>query len=217
MPRLCRNACRRNVSGVVRHGGKSMLDEALSRRNFLRAAGSAAGAGWVASLWPAILAAAQDAAAARDAGAAFETLSPEEAADLAAIAARIIPSDETPGANEAGVVYFMDGALRTFMAGARDSVLEGLAALNRKAAAAQPGARFAALAPEAQATLLKAEEATPFFGTVHFLTVGGMFALPVYGGNRDHVGWKLLGFEHRHFWQPPFGHYDAAVAKGGRK
>jgi gluconate 2-dehydrogenase gamma chain len=194
-----------------------MLDEALSRRNFLKAAGSAAGAGWIGALWPAVLAAAQDAAAARDAGAPFEVLLPEDAADLKAIAAQIIPSDGLPGANEAGVVYFMDSALGTFMAGARDSVLAGLQALNAKASAAQPGARFAALAPEAQTALLKAEEATPFFGTAHFMTVAGMFALPVYGGNRGHAGWKLLGFEHRHFWVPPFGHYDAPAPAGKKK
>ncbi|MGH8481832.1 MAG: gluconate 2-dehydrogenase subunit 3 family protein [Nevskiaceae bacterium] len=194
-----------------------MLDEALSRRGFLRAAGSVAGAAGLAALWPAVLAAAQGAATARDAAAPFETLTADEAADLAAIAAQIIPSDALPGATEAGVVYFIDGSLRTFMAGARESVLSGLAALNRKAAAAQAGARFAALPPEGQVALLKAEEATPFFGTVHFMTVAGMFALPVYGGNRDYAGWKLLGFEHRMAWLPPFGHYDAPAPAGKAK
>ncbi len=40
-------------------------------------------------------------------------------------------------------------------------------------------------------------------------SLAGMFAMPSYGGNRDHVGWSLLGFPHQHAWQPPFGHYDA--------
>ena len=35
------------------------------------------------------------------------------AAEIEAIAARIIPSDATPGAREAGVVYFIDRALST--------------------------------------------------------------------------------------------------------
>jgi hypothetical protein len=192
----------------------SMLDEALSRRGFLKVAG----AGWLAALWPQLLAAAQDAASARDAGAAFETLDADEAADLAAIASQIFPTDALPGAREAGVVYFMDSALRTFMSGARESVASGLQALNARAAAAQPGARFAALPAEGQVSLLKAEENTPFFGTVRFLTVAGMFALPVYGGNQNYAGWKMLGFEHRHVWAPPFGHYDApAPAAKGKK
>ena len=182
--------------------------ELLTRRGFLTAAGSAA---WLAAGWPAILAAAEQAAAARDAGAAFETLAPDEAADLAAIAAQIFPTDALPGANEAGVVYFMDSALHTFMAGAKEPVLAGLQALNAKAAAVQPGARFAKLPVDEQTRLLQANDATPFFGTVRFLTIAGMFSLPVYGGNRGYAGWKLLGFEHRHFWQPPFGAYDAGA------
>ena len=191
-----------------------MLDEALSRRSFLKAAG----AGGLAALWPQLLAAAQAAAEARDAGAAFETLTPEEGADLAAIASQIFPTDALPGANEAGVVYFMDSALRTFMAGAREPVAAGLQALNAKAAAAaQPGARFAQLPAEGQVKLLKAEENTPFFGTVRFMTVAGMFALPVYGGNQDYAGWKMLGFEHRHVWAPPFGHYDTPAPAGAGK
>ena len=32
--------------------------------------------------------------------------------------------------------------------------------------------------------------------------------MPAYGGNRDGVGWKLIGFEDRHVFQPPFGYYD---------
>jgi gluconate 2-dehydrogenase gamma chain len=184
----------------------------LSRRGFLKAAGSAAGATWLAAHWPAALAAGQDAAAARDAGAKFETLTAAEGADFAAIAAQIIPTDHLPGATEAGVVYFIDSALRAFMAGAAPGVRDGLAALNRKAAAVQAGARFAGLTADEQLTLLKAEEQSPFFGTVRFLTIAGMFALPSYGGNQKYAGWKMLSFDHRHVWAPPFGHYDALAA-----
>ncbi len=36
----------------------------------------------------------------------------------------------------------------------------------------------------------------------------GFLGNPSYGGNRDHVGWKLIGFEDRMAFQPPFGYYD---------
>ena len=33
-------------------------------------------------------------------------------------------------------------------------------------------------------------------------------ASPEYGGNRDGVGWRMIGFVDEHAFQPPFGYYD---------
>ena len=44
------------------------------------------------------------------------------------------------------------------------------------------------------------------------LTVLGLLALPKYGGNHDNLGWKLIGVEDNHFWEPPFGYYDQDYA-----
>ena len=33
-----------------------------------------------------------------------------------------------------------------------------------------------------------------FFAQLHGITMAGFFSDPIYGGNRDKVGWKLLGF-----------------------
>jgi hypothetical protein len=41
----------------------------------------------------------------------------------------------------------------------------------------------------------------------------GTFALPSWGGNRDYMGWHLLGFEHQMTFQAPFGYYDAQERK----
>jgi hypothetical protein len=38
-----------------------------------------------------------------------------------------------------------------------------------------------------------------------------MFANPEYGGNRDKIGWKMIGFDDRFSWGPPFGWYDRDV------
>lgn len=182
-----------------------------ARRAFLRATGTAAGTSWLALHFPGLLAVAEAAAAARDAGTAFAQLSPVEAAALEAIAARIIPTDETPGAREAGVIHFIDQALGDFMADAAGALRAGIETVDALAAEADEGKRFADLEPEGQDAILQAVEETPFFGLMHYLTVAGMFALPSYGGNRDHLGWQLLGFDHRHGWLPPFGHYDAEL------
>ena len=77
-------------------------------------------------------------------------------------------------------------------------------AVNRYAADAK-GAVFAALKPEDQdgvldalaqgAALLKASVAAKaFFGLLWQNTLEGFFADPIYGGNKDMVGWKLIGF-----------------------
>ena len=42
----------------------------------------------------------------------------------------------------------------------------------------------------------------------------GVFAVSEYGGNAGKVGWKLIGFEDRYAWQPPFGYYDSDAARG---
>ncbi len=33
-----------------------------------------------------------------------------------------------------------------------------------------------------------------FFSQLHGITMAGFFSDPIYGGNRDKIGWKLLGF-----------------------
>jgi gluconate 2-dehydrogenase gamma chain len=150
---------------------------------------------------------------------AFEVFSPEEAADVEAISALIIPTDATPGAREARVVYFIDNSLAKWASATRADFLKGLNELNADAAKRWPGAgRFATLPAESQTALLTAwdKERKPFFDVVRNATVTGMFSLPEYGGNADKVGWKLLGFEDRYVWHPPFGSYDVE-ANGGNQ
>jgi hypothetical protein len=45
------------------------------------------------------------------------------------------------------------------------------------------------------------------------LTVMGVFSDPRHGGNRDHVGARIHGIDHRPAYQPPFGWYDAEEAR----
>jgi len=187
-----------------------------TRREFLRASAGVLGGGWLAANWPGVAAAAAAAAKARDAGADFRYLDPLDAADLEAMAALIIPDDDSPGAREAGVVYFMDTALGSIFAGQSAGFAAGLADFNARVVATDGAAtRFAGLETGSQIELLKSEESSPFFGGVRFMTLCGFLAMPSYGGNRNHVGWDLIGFDHRHAWQPPFGYYDAkATAEG---
>jgi gluconate 2-dehydrogenase gamma chain len=184
-----------------------------SRREFLR---TAAQHSLILLSLPAVLSAREQASAVQAGKAAFTTLGADEAAELAAIAARIIPTDEMPGATEAGVIYFIDQVLGTSRPEALAPIRDGLTALQASARSTYQASTFRGLEPAKQDALLQAIETTPFFETMRYLTIAGMFSKPEYGGNRDGVGWRLIGFEDRHMWQPPFGFYDATQISGGR-
>ena len=88
-------------------------------------------------------------------------------------------------------------------------------ALQQRVTARRPGVtRFAALPVADQDSILVDMQETPLFGRMRFLVMVGMFADPKYGGNRDEVGWKLIGFENRMSHTPPFGYYDDQAARG---
>ncbi|MGH7498835.1 MAG: gluconate 2-dehydrogenase subunit 3 family protein, partial [Gemmatimonadales bacterium] len=168
--------------------------------------------------WPAIASAGAHAATATAApeAARFQSFSPAQAAEIDAMAARILPGDDGPGAREAGVVHFIDRALDTFARDQRALATGGLATLAAVVAQRHPGAAgFAALGPADQDDVLHAIEASDFFEFVRWGTVAGFLANPSYGGNRDGVGWQWIGFEDRFVWQPPFGYYDREDV-GGR-
>lgn len=169
-----------------------------TRRGFLEGLGATSlGAAWFATHAQAIAAATQHAHASMASAAVggpppqLTTLSADEARDIDAFTAQIVPSDDDgPGAHEAGVVYFIDRAFGSFFAGQREAVLRDLAALPR------PFPDFASL------------EGKPLFEQLRFLTVLGLFSSPSYGGNRDELGWQLIGFGDTHAYAPPFGWYD---------
>lgn len=164
---------------------------------------------------PVVLATAGVACKSREEGSAFTVLTVSEASDFEAIAAQIIPSGDTPGATEAGVIYFIDAALADFRSEALEPMRLGLEELRAEILNTFQAESFASLDHDEQIAVLKGIENTSFFGTIRFLTVAGMFSNPSYGGNRDEVGWKLIGFEGAHPWQPPFGYYDAEYAEKG--
>jgi gluconate 2-dehydrogenase gamma chain len=188
-----------------------MNTDDYSRRRFLRAAGQSLGIAWVGLNWSDVAEAVDAAHAAAQSSASFkfDFLTPAEAADVEAIAAQIIPTDDTPGAREAGVVYFIDRALATFFSRLAGPFRAQLHDFQIACKADYPEATsFAALSSDRQIGFLKRVEHTPFFDAMHLLTLFGMFSTPSYGGNRDRAGWKLLGFEDMHAFQPPFGYYD---------
>ena len=203
------------------------MSDAFTRRRFLLDSLSGVSAAWVTTHWPAVLAAADHARAAARSSTPpkFEFFTPEQAAEIDAITARIIPTDETPGAREAGVVYFIDRALKTFASDSQKIFSDGLPELQARAREMYPNLeKFSAATPEQQDAILhslddknpaaerpfRPPEAKNFFETLRSFTIHGFLIDPDSdtGGNRDGVGWKAIGREREHMFQAPFGFYD---------
>ena len=134
--------------------------------------------------------------------------------ELDAIAERILPATDSPGARDAGVVYFFDNVLKD-RTEALDILRNGLHDLQKSTISEFNSPSFHSLSSLDQDQLLKRIEGTEFFATARYLTIAGMFALPEYGGNRNLVGDQLVGFDDHFGWTIPFGYYDADYMEKG--
>jgi gluconate 2-dehydrogenase gamma chain len=178
---------------------------------------------------------------------------PHQRATPEAAMARIIPTDDQPGAREAGTVEFLDRYLSGLdfiyakpdgsgfeklegkraeawqrrIAILRAKYVEGVKELDRRSQSqfdadfvrltteqqdrilagverptlqieagleeAQAVAGFAPVEPALQQTSTEIE--LDFFPLLALHTRQGFYAEPIYGGNKNRVGWKLIGFE----------------------
>ena len=204
-----------------------------TRRTFLAQGAGAFALLFLQSLTPELIAQAHEHAKAASASGNLETFrffTRQEAADFDAFAAQIIPTDETPGAHEAGAVYFADYVLSSINPEQQQDFHGALALLRVAASEVQPVvASFASLPADKQIALMKAVEKPPAlasedksspgrreaeqraeaFGTLRFAVLAGTFCDPSLGGNKFKIGWKLIGFDDQAYWAPPFGYYDA--------
>jgi gluconate 2-dehydrogenase gamma chain len=170
-------------------------------------------------------------------------------ATVAAAMARIIPTDDAPGAAEAGTIDFLDRYLSGIsyifakpdgsgfevlegkqaavwterITALREKYIAGIADLDR-ISQSRFDAPFAQLTPEDQDRVLAelerpsvrqeaaaaaeasvaysepglqqtvAEADLDFFPLLVLHTRQGFYSDPIYGGNRDHVGWKAIDF-----------------------
>ena len=202
------------------------MDKSSARRRFLKSVTAIGGA---ASFPVPTLAAEPHAQhGARSSPQVYMFLKQPEVAFVEAAVARLIPADELgPGANEAGVAYFIDRQLfggwgtmakmyrqgpwpeGTPQQGYQSPLTPqqvyriGIGEVNAHCAK-QYGNSFSALTAAQQDEVLRgldggkieleAVRSQFFFNTLLANTLEGFFADPIYGGNRDKAGWKLVGF-----------------------
>jgi len=138
-----------------------------------------------------------------DAQGAF--LNHDQAATILAFTERLMPgAPGKPGARDAGVLNYIDLALAGAYADLQDFYRRGLAQLDAycRKTYNEPFVRLSATRQDEVITALDEGKAggftwptaQEFFNTIRTHTMEGMFADPIYGGNKDFAGWRLVGF-----------------------
>ena len=129
----------------------------------------------------------------------------QDAATVAAFTERLMPgAPGKPGARDAAVLNYIDLALAGAYAPLQEFYRHGLAQLDAycRKTYNEP---FVRLDSSRQDQVIAALEqgkaagftwptAQEFFNTVRTHTIEGLFADPLYGGNKDFAGWRLVGF-----------------------
>ena len=129
------------------------------------------------------------------------TFTDEEYQVMVAAVDRIIPRDEDPGAVDAHVPQYVDLVLLTpELHQMRKDFVEGLGQLQRRAEGTY-GKPFPELTAEQKDGLLTefknaktGSGEAQFYENLLVLTLEGFLGDPQYGGNKDKVGWALVGF-----------------------
>ena len=135
------------------------------------------------------------------AGCKFFTIS--QAALVGSISELMIPADQFPGGQTAGVVFYIDGILAgPFGKFYRNRYEEGLLRVDA-ASQKQFGGSFVSQGSDRQTAILKDLQSSDAAGTPDQEFLGllwrhimeGYYGDPEHGGNRDGAGWKMIGFE----------------------
>ena len=134
----------------------------------------------------------------------IENLTAQEADLLEAICARIIPSDANgPGAREARAAHYIDRALGGALKESREAYRAGLAAFDAYCRSSRRAPFLELSTRDQDSVLIDVETGAAtgfvgssgaFFGLVRTHTLQGTFGDPYYGGNKDFVGWDLIGY-----------------------
>lgn len=134
-------------------------------------------------------------------------LSRDESDLLAAIAERIFPKTDTPGAVEIGAVGYIETALAGDYAPLAPLYRQGLRAVNRHARSKFTKIFLELADSQKDAVLRDCEagaldsfkQAAEFFETLRYHVLEGVFCEPQYGGNKEMTGWRLVDFPGQQF------------------
>lgn len=189
---------------------RAFLQKKITRREFtqrLRDIGVTAGAAYA---FAETLSATNWAVAADGTVQMARALKPQEFKVVEAIAGRIMPATDTPGAIEAGSADYIDIALANPYKPQLARYQRAISELEKYCGTAF-GKSFTALNESQQDEVLEQLESgkiadvnngRQFFDLVRRHIMEGFFCELTYGGNKDMIGWKLVGFPGQQYGYP---------------
>lgn len=133
----------------------------------------------------------------------------EEGKCIIALCEQIIPRDESPGATDAGVIFYIDRQLSGVFHYYQDTYRTGITQL-QEYCHSKYSKKFEDLDGKVQIGLMKAMEsnkigkdewppegqASKFFNLVLNHTMQGFYGSPIHGGNKDYVSFRMLKIDY---------------------
>ena len=138
----------------------------------------------------------------------YRFFTPEEAICIIAFCEQIIPKDESPGATDAGVIYYIDRQLFGVFHYNQETYRNGIKNLQAWCNS-KYGKPFELIIPEDQINAMKILESNQlneaewtgskpaeFFNLVCSHTMQGFYGSPVHGGNKDYMSFEMLRIDY---------------------
>ena len=138
----------------------------------------------------------------------YRFFTPEEANCIIAFCEQIIPKDESPGATDAGVIFYIDRQLSGVFHYDQETYrheIKNLQAYCKN----KYGNGFQSIAYEDQITLMRLMESNQinetewpkgkpadFFNMVLSHTMQGFYGSPIHGGNKDYMSFEMLRIDY---------------------
>lgn len=138
----------------------------------------------------------------------FRIFTTDEAACLTALCEQIIPTDEYPGATDAGVIHFIDKQTQIRFPEDKAIYQKGIASLQSSCKETY-GYLFEQLETSVQIEVMKNMEQnklpvthwtengqSEFFNLVLTRTMQGFYGSPRHGGNKDYVSYRMMKLDY---------------------
>jgi gluconate 2-dehydrogenase gamma chain len=167
----------------------------LNRRDFIKSAGLAFGS---VLLFPACLKQLS----------MYRFFTPEEALCVIALSEQIIPKDQSPGATDAGVIYYIDRQLSGVFHYDQETYRNGIRNLQAYCGK-NSGKKFEVISPDEQIKIMKFMESnqigenewspgrpSEFFELILSHTMQGFYGSPIHGGNKDFMSFEMLRIDY---------------------